>query len=33
MHVLMVQDNPIVANVFGRTLVEAGHFKTTANTI
>ena len=33
MHVLKVEDDPIVADVLGMTLEEAGHFKTTANTI
>ena len=33
MHVLRVEDNPIVADVLGMTLEEAGHFKTIANTI
>ena len=33
MHVLIVEDDPIVADVLGMTLEEAGHFKTTANTI
>ena len=33
MHVLIVEDDPIVAGVLGMTLEEAGHFKTTANTI
>ena len=33
MHVLVVKDDPIVADVLGMTLEEAGHFKTTANTI
>ena len=30
MHVLIVEDDPIVADVLGMTLEEAGHFKTTA---
>jgi len=33
MHVLIVEDDPIVADVLGMTLEEAGHFTTTANTI
>ena len=33
MHVLIVEDDPIVADVLGMTLEEAGHFKTSANTI
>lgn len=33
MHVLVVEDDPIVADVLGITLEEAGHFTTTANTI
>ncbi|XDZ63692.1 response regulator transcription factor [Alphaproteobacteria bacterium LSUCC0396] len=33
MHVLIVEDDPIVADVLGMTIEEAGHFKTTANTI
>ena len=33
MHVLIVKDDPIVADDLGMTLEEAGHFKTTANTI
>ncbi|XDZ67694.1 response regulator transcription factor [Alphaproteobacteria bacterium LSUCC0226] len=33
MHVLIVEDDPIVADVIGMTIEEAGHFKTTANTI
>ena len=33
MHVLIVEDDPIVADVLGMTLEEAGHLKTTANTI
>ena len=33
MHVIIVEDDPIVADVLGMTLEEAGHFKTTANTI
>jgi two-component system cell cycle response regulator CtrA len=33
MHVLIVLDDPNVADVLSMTLEEAGHFKTTANTI
>ena len=33
MHVLIVEDDPIVADVLSMTLEGAGHFKTTANTI
>ena len=33
MHVLIVRDDPIVADALGMTLEEAGHFKTTASTI
>ncbi len=33
MHVLIVEDDPIVADVLGMTLEEVEHFKTTANTI
>ena len=33
MHVLTVENDPIVADVIGMTLEEAGNFKTTANTI
>ena len=33
MHVLIVEDDPIVADVLGMTSEEAGHFTTTANTI
>jgi PleD family two-component response regulator len=33
MHILVVEDNPIVADVLGRTLDEAGYFKTTADSI
>ncbi|MEK9745331.1 MAG: response regulator transcription factor [Candidatus Puniceispirillum sp.] len=33
MHVLIVEDDPIVADVFGLTLEEAGHFKTIVSTI
>ena len=33
MHVLTVENDPIVADVIGMTLEEAGHFKTAANTI
>ena len=33
MHILVVEDDPIVANIPCMTLEEAGYFKTTANTI
>jgi DNA-binding response OmpR family regulator len=33
MHVFIVEDDPIVADVLGMTLEEVEHFKTTANTI
>ena len=33
MHALIVENDPIVADVLGMALEEAGHFKTTANTI
>ena len=33
MHVLIVEDYPIVADVLGLTLEEAGHFKTIVSTI
>ena len=33
MHILIVEDNPIVADVLGTTLDEAGYFKTTADSI
>ena len=33
MHILVVEDDPIVADVLGMTLEEAGYFKTTADTI
>ena len=33
MHILVVEDNPIVADVLGTTLDEAGYFKTTADSI
>jgi two-component system cell cycle response regulator CtrA len=33
MHVLIVEDDPIVADVLGLTLEEAGHFKTTVSSI
>ena len=33
MHVLVVEDDPIVADILGMTSEEAGYFKTTANTI
>ena len=33
MHILVVKDDPIVADVLGMTLEEAGYFKTTADII
>ena len=33
MYILVVEDDPIVADILGMTLEEAGYFKTTANTI
>ena len=33
MHILVVKDDQIVADILGMTLEEAGYFKTTANTI
>ena len=33
MHSLVVEDDPIVADIIGMTLEEAGYFKTTPNTI
>ena len=33
MHVLVVEDDPIVADILGMTLKDAGYFKTTASTI
>ena len=33
MHLLIGEDDPIVADVLGMALKEAGHFKITANTI
>ena len=33
MHILVVEDDPIVADILGMTLEETGYFKTTANTI
>ena len=33
MHFLVVEDDPIVADILGMTLEEAGYFKTTANKI
>ena len=33
MHFLVVEDDPIVADILGMTLKEARYFKTTANTI
>ena len=32
-HILVVEDDPIVADVLGMTLEEAGYFKTTADSI
>ena len=33
MHILVVEDDPIVVDILGMTSKEAGYFKTTANTI
>jgi two-component system cell cycle response regulator CtrA len=33
MHILVVEDGPIVADVLGMTLKETGYFKTTADTV
>ena len=33
MHILVVEDDPIVANILGMTSKEARYFKATANTI
>lgn len=33
MHILVVEDDPIVADILGMTLEKTGYFKTTANTI
>ena len=33
MHILVVEDDPIVADILGMTSEEAWYFKTTANTI
>ena len=33
MHILVVEDDPIVANILGMILEEAGYFKTIPNTI
>ena len=33
MHILVVEDGPIVADVLGMTLEETGYFKSTADTI
>lgn len=33
MHILIVEDDPVVADVLGMTLEEAGHFQSTAHTI
>ena len=33
MHVLVGEDDPIVADILGMTLKDAGYFKNTANTI
>ena len=33
MHILVVEDDPVVADVLGMTLEEAGYFKTTADSI
>ena len=33
MHILVSEDDPIVADILGMTQEEAGYFRTTANTI
>ena len=33
MHILIVEDDPVVADVLGMTLEEAGHFPLIAHTI
>ena len=33
MHILVVEDDPIVANILAMTFEESGYFKTTANKI
>ena len=33
MHILIVEDDPVVANVLGITIEEAGHFQSTAHNI
>ena len=33
MHILIVEDDPVVADVLGMTLEEAGHFPSIAHTI
>ena len=33
MHILMVEDDPVVADLLGMTLEEAGHFQSTAHNI
>ena len=33
MHILIVEDDPVVADVLGMTLEEAGHFQSTAHNI
>ena len=33
MHILIVEDDPVVAEVLGMTLEEAGHFPSIARTI
>jgi DNA-binding response OmpR family regulator len=33
MHILVVENHPIVADVHGMTLEDAGYFKTTADSI
>ena len=33
MHILIVKDDPVVADVLGMTLEEAGHFQSTAHNI
>ena len=33
MNILIVEDDPVIADVIGMTLEEAGHFSTVAHTI